>query len=743
MQSYRLAAKYANRGFNGRAGFAIFALTMTDNIAFDFSRLNSEQRQAVEAIDGRVKVVAGAGAGKTRVLAGRYAYLVGEVGVDPANILCMTFTNKAAQEMKTRIAAMLGCGSGVNDFVCTVHGFCVKVLRREIYRLGYPKNFLILDEEDCKGLAKQVMEELGIERTDTTVKKFLNKTAGQKAQLGEGYVEVLRGDSQGDMWDTFPPELRSYMALQHKFFALDFDDIINFTLYILHNFREAREYWQNEIDYVEVDEVQDCNLADWAIIDIIAARSGNLFVVGDPDQAIYEWRGAMPDSFVTFKADTTVVLDRNYRSTPQVLDVANSVISHNTNRIPKNLVTDRPDGPKAKHYHGKSEPEETRWVADTITRMVTDGEAAYDDFAILYRASHLSRAFEQALVGAQVPYAVWGGVRFFERREIKDALAYLQLVVNDSDMAFRRIVNVPSRKFGEVTMKKLEALAQEEGRSLMATLTDHVAQAPFNRAQFREFVYLIEKHRMQKETRDISGLLESLYIESGLKDMLRFDQDEDRLENMQELLGSIKLYEEQHAEDEIDAATYLQDISLYTNADYRRDDHKVKLMTIHQAKGLEFRHVFVVGLTEGLFPSHRSIRERGEKGEEEERRLMYVAVTRACDTLTFVESEGYNYNSGTSKYPSRFLQEIDPGLLDTEGEIDPALLKGTAQLVRQLSDESNRSASRMRFEAGTPVRHKLFGEGVVIENYPERGSCRVAFAKRRVALRYDVLTPLS
>ena len=714
-----------------------------ENNGLDFSRLNAAQRQAVEAIDGRVKVVAGAGAGKTRVLAGRYAWLVDVVGVDPANILCMTFTNKAAQEMKTRIAGMLGTGGSVNDFVCTIHGFCVKVLRREIYRLGYPKNFLILDEEDCKGLARQVMEELGMERTDSTVRKFLGRIAGQKAQLGEGYVAALGGDTQGDLWNAFPPELRAYMARQHKFFALDFDDIISFTLYIFHNFREAREFWQNEIDYVEVDEVQDCNSADWAVIDIITARSGNLFIVGDPDQAIYEWRGAVPDSFINFQAEETVVLDCNYRSTPQVLAVANSIISHNRNRINKNLVTDRVDGPSVLHYHGKSEPEETRWVAETINRMVQEQGASYDDFAILYRASHLSRAFEQALVATQVPYAVWGGVRFFERREIKDALAYLQLVVNDSDMAFRRIVNVPSRKFGEVTMRRLAELAEKEGRSLMATLTDNIGMPPFNRPQFREFVYLIEKHRLQKDSRDISGLLESLYIESGLKDMLRFDQDEDRLENMQELLGSIKLYEEQHAEDEIDAATYLQDISLYTNADYRRDDHKVKLMTIHQAKGLEFRHVFVVGLTEGLFPSHRSIRERGEKGEEEERRLMYVAVTRACDTLTLVESEGYNYNSGTSKYPSRFLQEIDPGLLDTEGEIDPSLLKGTAQLVRQLSDESNRCASRMRFEAGTPVSHKLFGEGVVMENYPERGSCRVAFANRSVALRYDVLTPLS
>lgn len=714
-----------------------------ETTGFDFSRLNAEQRRAVEAIEGRVKVVAGAGAGKTRVLAARYAWLVEEVGVDPANILCMTFTNKAAQEMKTRIAGMLGRGGSVNDLVCTVHGFCVKVLRREIYRLGYPKNFLILDEDDCKSLARQVMQEMKVERTDSTVKKFLNKVGGQKIQLGEGYVEALSRETQGDAWSAFPPELRRFLALQHKFFALDFDDIINFTLYIFHRFREAREYWQNEIDYVEVDEVQDCNLADWAIIDTVSARSGNLFVVGDPDQAIYEWRGAMPDSFVNFKADATVILPRNYRSTPQVLAVANSIIARNRNRIPKDLVTERGAGPKVKHYHGKSETEETLWVADTIERMVAEGQGDYSDFAILYRASHLSRAFEQALVSRQVPYAVWGGVRFFERREIKDALAYLQLVVNDSDMAFRRIVNVPSRKFGEATMKKLEALAEKEGRSLMAALTAHIGEAPFNRTPMREFVYLIEKHRLQKDSDDVSGLIESLYIESGLKDMLRFDQDEDRLENMQELLGSIKLYEDQHAEDEIDAVTYLQDIALYTNADYRRDDHKVKLMTMHQAKGLEFRHVFVVGLTEGIFPSHRSIRERGDRGEEEERRLMYVAVTRACDSLTLVESEGYNYNSGTSKYPSRFLQEIEPGRLDTEGEIDPALLKGTEQLVRQLAEKTGLSASRALFEKGTQVRHKLFGEGTVIENYPERGSCRVAFPNRRVALRYDVLTPLS
>ncbi len=738
---------------------------MADSV-LDISGLNAQQLEAVEAIDGRVRVVAGAGSGKTRVLATRYAYLVEDIGVDPANILCMTFTNKAAQEMKQRIGSLLKDTAHVNDFVCTIHGFCVKVLRREIYRLGFPKNFNIVDEDDARTFAKEVMTELGMDRTAITVKQVLSHIAYKKGTLGAGgYIPFLLPGGMDKARETTGELERvfmSYLQRQLKFLALDFDDLVYATLYILHTFPDAREYWQNELDYVQVDEVQDCNATDWEIINIVSARCGNLFIVGDPDQAIYEWRGAKPDFFVDFPADRTIILDENYRSTPDILAVANSVINHNRMRIPKQLRTSKSHAARVLHLHADSEPEEAEWVAKRIRSLGDSGEP-YSGMAILYRASHLSRAFEQALIKEEVPYTVWGGVRFFERKEIKDALAYLRLVANpDDDMAFERVVNVPSRHFGDTTLGRLKAVAETLGKSLFTTLVENIDNREFSRTQARDFTYLIEKYHAMSSGRGIkaSDLLEGLLTESGLKEAIRKDMDEDRLQNINELLGAIKLYEQEHADDlppimedtpEERPMTlleqYLQDVTLYTNADYRKDTHSVRLMTIHQAKGLEFPYVFVVGLTEGIFPSHRSIRERKLKGLEEERRLMYVAVTRGEKAVVLTESEGFDINTKQSKYPSRFLTEIGPGLIEIEGNMDDGLLKGTAKLVRKLdseifAEEFIDANDSEEFAPGTEVLHKRFGRGKVVENNPERGSARVDFGSRTVNLRYSALTPV-
>ncbi|MDE6277023.1 MAG: ATP-dependent helicase [Muribaculaceae bacterium] len=739
---------------------------MADSV-LDIAGLNPHQREAVEATEGRVRVVAGAGSGKTRVLATRYAYLVEDIGVDPANILCMTFTNKAAQEMKQRIGSLLKDTAHVNDFVCTIHGFCVKVLRREIHRLGFPKSFNIVDEDDAKIFAKEVMKELGMDRTAITVKQFLSHIAYRKGELGaEGYIPLLLpgGMERPEVAALLEKDhaFVAYLQRQLKFLALDFDDLVYSTLYILNTFADARKFWQDELDYVQVDEVQDCNATDWELIDIVSERCGNLFIVGDPDQAIYEWRGAKPDYFVDFAADRTIVLDENYRSTPDILAVANSVINHNKCRIPKDLRTRKSHAARVLHLHADSEPEEAEWVAARIRSLGEAGEP-YSGMAILYRAAHLSRAFEQALIKAEVPYTVWGGVRFFERKEIKDVLAYLRLAANpDDDQAFERVVNVPSRLFGETTLGRLKAVAETTEQSLFRTLVDNIDNREFARTKARDFTYLIEKYHALSQGEDfkVSDLLEGLLSESGLKESIRKDADEDRLQNINELLASVKLYEQMHIDDlpplpssdGSDAPLtilqqYLQDIALYTNADYRKDSHSVRLMTIHQAKGLEFPYVFVVGLTEGIFPSHRSIRERKLKGLEEERRLMYVAITRGEKAVVLTESEGYDFNTKQSKYPSRFLTEIGDGLMEIEGDIDEALLKGTARLVRNLdseifADEFIDATDGDEFAPGTAVLHKRFGRGTVVENNPDRGSARVAFGDRTVNLRYSALTPV-
>lgn len=685
--------------------------------------LNIRQSEAVKATEGRVRVVAGAGSGKTRVLAHRYAFLVNELGISPGNILCLTFTNKAAQEMKSRIARMVDRGS-VNDFICTIHSFCVKFLRREIYRIGYPKNFTVLDEEDAKSLAKQAMEEFGVDRRKLTAERFLTKVAALKGYNIDAYIQrhLLPASSP-----ECPDELVRYIRLQLKHYALDYDDLIYFTIYILNHFEDARRYWTDKLNYIMVDEVQDCSSDDWKLLNILASGHGNLFVVGDPDQAIYEWRGANPKIFIDFKAATDVILNENYRSTPDILEIANSIISNNRNRVPKELYTMRLNERRPAYRHAASEREEAEFIADTIEKGLKNGESARD-FAILYRSSFLSRGLEQVLLKRKINYSVWGGVRFFERKEIKDVTSYLRLIASDNDdMAFSRIINLPARKFGNASLANLRTMAEQHKVSLMTMLRSAVDTPKFNRPQFREFISLIDTLRTLSTQIPVSELTDKLLVDSRLADLYRMDEREDRLENIAELINSMKEYELSHDEDDdrlLDA--YLQEIALYTNVDAANDKDKVRLMTIHQSKGLEFPTVFITGLTEGVFPNHRSIRERRKDGEEEERRLMYVAVTRAQKMLYLSESEGYMNDNGALKYPSRFISEIPEVLLTIEGKPDPALFEGTRNMVNMLNSELG-EGDESPMSPGTAVEHKIFGTGVIVSFDPAARSYRVRF----------------
>ena len=685
--------------------------------------LNIRQSEAVKATEGRVRVVAGAGSGKTRVLAHRYAFLVNELGISPGNILCLTFTNKAAQEMKSRIARMVDRGS-VNDFICTIHSFCVKFLRREIYRIGYPKNFTVLDEEDARSLAKQAMEEFGVDRRKLTAERFLTKVSALKGYNIDAYIQrhLLPASSP-----ECPDEPVRYIRLQLKHYALDYDDLIYFTIYILNHFEDARRYWTDKLNYIMVDEVQDCSSDDWKLLNILASGHGNLFVVGDPDQAIYEWRGANPKIFIDFKAATDVILNENYRSTPDILEIANSIISNNRNRVPKELYTMRLNERRPAYRHAASEREEAEFIADTIEKGLKNGESARD-FAILYRSSFLSRGLEQVLLKRKINYSVWGGVRFFERKEIKDVTSYLRLIASDNDdMAFSRIINLPARKFGNASLANLRTMAEQHKVSLMTMLRSAVDTPKFNRPQFREFISLIDTLRTLSTQIPVSELTDKLLVDSRLADLYRMDEREDRLENIAELINSMKEYELSHDEDDdrlLDA--YLQEIALYTNVDAANDKDKVRLMTIHQSKGLEFPTVFITGLTEGVFPNHRSIRERRKDGEEEERRLMYVAVTRARKMLYLSESEGYMNDNGALRYPSRFISEIPEVLLTIEGKPDPALFEGTRNMVNMLNSELG-EGDESPMSPGTAVEHKIFGTGVIVSFDPAARSYRVRF----------------
>lgn len=671
--------------------------------------LNNKQQEAVRATEGRIRVVAGAGSGKTRALAYRYAYLVNELGIDPANILCLTFTNKAAREMKTRIASLVPPGT-TNDFVCTIHSFCLKFLREEIFRVGYPRTFKVIDEQDLHAIAKEVLEDAGIERKEKTVRDLLEDVKNYKVFYSQRYIQSLLLPEAGVSDDDKRIHVVQVILKQKKYLSLDFDDLIYFTEYILVKHPDVCGKWQKRFQYVMVDEAQDCNGNDWNIFTTLSKKYNNLFIVGDPDQAIYEWRGSKPGLFVGFEADKDIIMAENYRSTSTILDAANSIITNNKMRVEKNLFTHKTAGSIITHHHGQDEKEETDWVAKTIKHFIENGSSA-SDFAILYRASYLSRSMEQSLIRTGISYVVWGGIRFFEREEIKHALSYLRLIADgDDDMAFRRICNVPSRKIGKATLGKMATMAKEAHGSLYDAMRQGVSDGTFNEPAISDFVKLIEKCRSIIGGKTLSDLLNTVLEDSGLMRMYREDGEEERLENIEELINAVKIYEEDNKEENITLESYLQDIALYTDADYKKDNTRTKLMTIHQAKGLEFPYVFIIGASENIFPSQRTIRESKIKGLEEERRLMYVAVTRAERILFITESEGYCPQVRAVKIPSRFIREIKQHLYVTDGDMDPELWKSTEAFVKE---EGDLSLYSVEFPLDASVIHPHFGRGKV------------------------------
>ena len=694
--------------------------------------LTPEQMQAVLTTEGSVRVVAGAGSGKTRALVHRYAYIYREMGIPQGDILCMTFTNKAAQEMKARIGTL--CPGGVvGDFVTTIHGFCVKFLREEIYRIGFPENYLIFDEDDMKALIKEVLEENDIPRRKGIVGNYKDDLAVYKASAPYIPRYVIPTAPQDDR-DV--PLLAKMVLRQKRYFALDFDDLLFYTLHILHNFPEVCRKWQERFQYVMVDEVQDCDKPEWELFTLLSAGYGNLFVVGDADQAIYEWRGAHPELFVSYNPGTDIYLKQNFRSRPNIVALADSIIRNNRNRLPRTSITMRPSsGLRTKFHHSRNEQEEASRLASVLGRLHKKEKLPWKDMAVLYRATYLSRSIEQTFIREKIPYVIWGGVRFFDRKEIRDALGYLRLAAMDDDMAFKRIANVPSRKIGRKTMAQLQGHASAAGCSLLQALRESgvVQRNP----KARGLVELIDEARRGMDARSISSTMELLLEHSGLLEQYRVDTEEERLENLQELIMSIRLYEEENRhEEDLGVERYLQDIALYTNADYRRDEDKVRLMTIHQAKGLEFPLVWIYGLNEGVLPSHRTIRERGIAGLEEERRLMYVACTRAMDRLYFSDSEGFNVQNSQSKYPSRFIREATDEmgpLYDIEGFFSPDLWKGTDKLINSLEDPGVVSTSILK--RGDKVHHSVFGDGTVTDTDPDTGTVSVDFGdfgRRRV-----------
>ena len=672
--------------------------------------LNAEQLEAVTSTEGFVRVIAGAGSGKTRALTNRYAYLVEELGISSSNILCLTFTNKAAREMKRRVRTLLGDGIDTS-FVATLHSYCTRILREDIGRLFYPENFIVLDNSDQKKILEEIYDELGIKMDTASFQFMIDKIKFEKNLLY--YLDYITAPDK-DIRELEPKTMElkviyRYIEKQKKYFALDFFDLINFVFYLFNNHPAELEKWQNRMHYVMVDEFQDITVKEFKLIRRLTDINKNWFVVGDPDQNIYEWRGSRMSVLMDFADNMqpckTIMMSENYRSAPEILAAANSLISKNKNRIEKELYTKKEKSILPEHFHGKNDNEEIKYITGKIKEHIQGG-GKYTDIAVIYRSNHVSRFVEQGFLKENIPYTVYGGTGFYERAEIKDVLSYLRLVAYGDDLSFLRIINTPRRKMGKTKVSLLRELATTDNTTLYETLVNHINNPGFKGTGAADFVNTITRIRELSETLQVSELVQRLLIEAKYELYIRESGDMDRLDNVSELIRAIVLTEADYGE-KLTLATFLQDVSL--NSELEEDELKeqVKIMTAHTAKGLEFNIVFVVSMTDGVFPSIRALEERREAALEEERRLAFVALTRARKRLYLSESEGQGFR-GYSRVPSRFLFDIDEGLITRIGSISEAIMEEFRFQTRTKTVE--REAS---YPVGAQVKHKVFGEGIV------------------------------
>ena len=692
--------------------------------------LNDEQRDAVTSTEGFVRVMAGAGSGKTRALAHRFAYLVNEVGILPANILCVTFTNKAANEMRRRIRSL----TGDNDtgFISTFHGFCVAVLQEDGYFVQYPKSFLVLDNSDIDSMLKIIYEERGLTLRDMTFSNARDMIEIEKCKnRPQYYLDVIAMDTDAlkkkydEAVSAKDVIFYGYLYQQKKCFGLDYNDLIKFTLYIFSKSDEIRLKWQQRLEYIMIDEFQDIDGLQYELMQALCAYHKNLFIVGDPDQTIYSWRGANVKHILDFDKNfpkvKTIMMMKNYRSTPEIIAAANSLIDKNTVRMKKQLIPTLAKGERVVYSHAKTTKEEANSIAERIKKLSKAG-VPYGDITILYRAHYIARTIEEGLMRAEIPYTVYSGVQFFDRMEIKDALSYLRLIAYRDDLSFMRIVNTPKRNIGEKRMRFLKEYAAANGCLLYDALVKSIDEPMFANTQARRFVKLIERFSSIYHTMPASELLSAVLNESGYEEALRTEGAQDRLDNLAELKQAVYEYETGCGE-ESRLEDFLSHVALLTNADAAAAPNAVKLMTVHTAKGLEFPYVFICGLDEGMFPSKRT---SSFEAMEEERRLAFVAMTRAEKGLYLSDAEGRGLD-GSFRYPSRFVFDIDRQLMDYSTELDPGL-KADAQ--RYISSAHNRLkglSGQQRLNVGDRVRHDIMGNGVIEDIDEERMAYVVKF----------------
>lgn len=713
--------------------------------------LNPRQLEAVTHFTGPLLVIAGAGSGKTRALTHRIAYLIEEKGISPWNILAVTFTNKAANEMKKRIVKLLG-GSAELDFqsyaedravptIGTFHSVCIRILRKNIHLLGYESAFVIYDDADQQILIKRVLEEMGMDTKKMTPRAVLSHISNAKNQL------LLPGDYAQFANDYFSEKVAQvyprYQQYLQKNNALDFDDIIMKTVQLFQKFPEILDHYQEKFRFISVDEYQDTNKAQYVLIKLLASKYQNICVIGDADQSIYSWRGATIQNILDFEKDypevKTVVLEQNYRSTQLILDASNSVIQKNFQRKEKRLWTDRNGGEKIRHWLADNERHEGEMIAREIGKLLLGSEyPRYNDFVVLYRTNAQSRVVEEVFLKYGIPYRIVGGIRFYQRKEVKDILAYLRVVQNPNDsVSLMRIINVPARKIGAKTLEILQEFSMKNNLSLFSAmlLANDVPDLGDSKSEeISRFVKLIKNLQIANAEFKASGMIKSVLETSGYK---KFIDDgsveaEARLENIAELVSVAQKYDK--LEPGISLNIFLEEVSLIADVDSLRDEENaVTLMTVHSAKGLEFATVFIAGLEEGIFPHNRSLLDRQEL--EEERRLMYVAMTRAMDSLYLIHArERTLYGESRVNAPSQFLSDIDENLMEANfgGHPSRGRLSVEDILVRPIPVELGNEVEVI-FVVGDKVRHNIFGTGIVISI--TGGVATIAFEDSRVGVK--------
>lgn len=660
--------------------------------------LNLDQIQAIRTTEGYVRLIGSAGSGKTDVLAHRFSYLVNELNVSASNILCVTFTKKAVNDMKKSIRTLTEADNTV--YVSTFHGLCVKILREDIDKIDYPRDFIVIDAEDMDTVIESIYEDFNISTLNISfenAKKYIYQRK-MDAKYLEEMLRFDRSELKARCINAKSLEeaiFYGYLYEQKKSYGLDLVDLINFVQYIFEKYQNICLKWQKKFEYIMIDEFQDISKGQYELANILSKYHKNLLVAGDPDQAIYSWRGGeikyILDFDKSFKDVRTIIMNRNYRSTPNIIDVSNSLINHNENRIKKELRAMKKRSIPVVYNHEKTAELEAKWIIKQIKVLLQSGRSL-NEIAILYRNHFVSRPLEEALIKEKIQYVLYSGLEFYKRREIKDILSYLRMIVNADNISFSRVVNIPNSNIGLKEMDFLKNYAESNNCSLYMALKENTESDLISQTRAKGFISVIDEYRDIYKDMSISDVFTGILVDSGYEKMLKSRGYHGRLDNLAELKQSIIEYENS-ADMECSLEDYLDKIALFTNVDQEEKSDALKLMAVHTAKGQEFPYVFVCGLNEGVFPSNYVTTI---ESLEEERRLAYVACTRAENALFLSSSDGFNYD-GSFRYPSRFILNIDKLLLHYTNELEKQLIDDTESFVIQSEKKLNDSEEIVEF----------------------------------------------